>query len=46
MKRIIFTALAVALLSVVVGPALAGDQDLKTSEGVRQFFEQIQHNGT
>jgi hypothetical protein len=44
MKRVILLALALVLFGVVA-PAIAADYDLKTSDGVQKFFQQIQHNG-
>jgi hypothetical protein len=47
MKRIIISALAATLLSISMAPAFAapGDFNLKTSEGIKKFWDDQGNRG-
>jgi hypothetical protein len=47
MKRIIISAFVAAILSISLAPAFAApsDHDLKTSEGVKKFWEDQGNRG-
>ena len=42
MKRIIVATLALSFASIAVAPAIAGDIDLRTAQGVQKFWQDQQ----
>ena len=46
MKRAILAAVALAVVSLAAAPAFADEPNLKSSQGIKKFWEQHHQDGT